>query len=155
MNNELKISPKLKKEHKAYLIRFAETRRTKQPTRIFNIKSDRIREEAKLLAKPEYFVGIKESRRGPVFGVSSVVNSTDYNTPAKGQPSLWCNWMPEGGGKFSWKGNKDSTHPVEWLKYTISHFLKPWGYSVNGDVEIGEIAISVKNNRIVSKCSTS
>jgi hypothetical protein len=135
-----------------YLTMFSETRRMKRdaskiPTltgktkgRIFNDSTD----DAKnvhcldLLAKvgldvgPEgaYYCGTGSYGQGED---SSVV---DYNWPPTGQPGLWCQWVPtEDGTGIEWNGSEKFYEYVKWLEYIINHFLKPWGLTLNGEVE--------------------
>lgn len=62
------------------------------------------------------------------------------------QPGLWCQWTigDEDGvptddvqsvRTICWDGNEKFYEYVNWLKYIIHHFLKPWGYKLNGSVE--------------------
>lgn len=39
-----------------------------------------------------------------------------------------------GGGTVEWDGGEKFYDYVDWLWYIIEHFLKPWGYTVNGEV---------------------
>lgn len=62
-----------------------------------------------------------------------------WNDPIKpvgGQPGLWCQWIPSPDGtQIVWNGGEKFYKYVEWLKYLIENFLKPWGYKVSGLVE--------------------
>ncbi len=60
----------------------------------------------------------------------------DYNRPPAGQPGLWCQWVPsEDGTQIEWNGSEKFYYYVEWIKFIIEHFLKPWGKTLNGEVE--------------------
>lgn len=60
----------------------------------------------------------------------------DYNRPPAGQPGLWCQWVPsEDGSEIEWDGSEKFYNYVEWIKFIIEHFLKPWGKVLNGEVE--------------------
>ena len=79
----------------------------------------------------------------------------DYNIPPKTQPGLYCQWIPtEDGTELQWDGGENFYDYVEWLKYLVENYLKPRGYTVNGEVEwLGEYSndrglIVVKNNNI-------
>lgn len=86
-----------------------------------------------------------------------------YNSPPPGQPGLWCQWTPnEAGTEISWDGGEKFYDYLEWLGYIVEHFLKPWGYVLNGSVtwqgeessDRGKIlvkdnAISTKRGRVV------
>ena len=46
-----------------------------------------------------------------------------YNTPAPGQPSLWCGWQPCWDGCcLSFDGREKFYGATEWLGYLIDHF---------------------------------
>ena len=74
-------------------------------------------------------------------------------------PGVWCQWIPcdEGAG-IEWDGVEKFYNYIEWLDYLIDHFLKPWGYVLNGEVEwqgeerndLGRIV--VRDNAVVVKC---
>lgn len=52
----------------------------------------------------------------------------DYNQVAPGQPNLWCDWeVCWEGDCLAWNGTEKSYSMVPWLRYLISHFLKPGG----------------------------
>jgi hypothetical protein len=53
-----------------------------------------------------------------------------------GKPtSIYCQWMPtEDGTGLEWDGAEKFYDYVEWLEYMVSHFIKPWGYTLNGSV---------------------
>ena len=82
----------------------------------------------------------------------------DYNAPPYGQPSLWCDWVPnEDGTEIRQNGREKFYCYVEWLNYLIEHFLKPWGYKLSGRVTwVGELededqgVIDVDENSVAS-----
>lgn len=48
----------------------------------------------------------------------------DYNEPPKGQPGLWCQWIPnEDGTALVWDEDEKFYCSVEWMEYIIQHFL--------------------------------
>jgi len=71
----------------------------------------------------------------------------DGNSPPAGQPGLWCHWVVDDDNpdndsdtaeKYTtivWSGDEKFYYYEEWLVYLIDHFLKPWGYTLNGEVE--------------------
>jgi hypothetical protein len=64
--------------------------------------------------------------------ITGVVN---HNKPPKNQPGLWNQWIPNDDGTcIVWDGGEKFYHYVEWLRYITTHFLKPWGYVMNGKV---------------------
>lgn len=72
-----------------------------------------------------YYVGDEEGR-----------DVVDNNNPPKGQPGLWCQWVPtEDGMGMEWDGGEKFYNFEEWMKYLIDHFLKPWGITVNGEIQ--------------------
>lgn len=75
-----------------------------------------------------------------------------------GLPGIWCNWVPSNDGTaIVYDGQEKFYHYAEWIQYLIEHFLKPWGYTVNGEVswfgenrsDVGKIV--VKNNVVTKK----
>jgi hypothetical protein len=70
------------------------------------------------------------------FGQGQDDSIVNYNTPPSGQPSLWCQWVPnENGTAIEWDGGEKFYEYVDWIEYLISNFLAPWGYVLNGEVE--------------------
>jgi len=76
-------------------------------------------------------------------------NATWYNDWLKakaaglqcgGQPGLWCQWIPnDEGTTLGWDEGEKFYEYEDWLRYLIEHFLAPWHYTVNGEVEwVGE-----------------
>jgi hypothetical protein len=144
------ISPDLKMKHYAYLLKFSESRRMKRDEK----KLAKIKDPArKAVGRPvgvegEFFV----SGEG-FMGQDNDSSVLDGNRPPKTQPGLWCQWVPsEDGTQIEWNGAEKFYDYVDWLKYIVKNFLKPWGYKLNGCVEwkgeeSGDIGkIKVKNN---------
>jgi hypothetical protein len=122
----------LKPAHAAYLLKFSETRRmARDPDRAAKMP-DPLREAVGLPLGPQgaYFVG------GLGFAGQDEDDSIlDGNEPPEGQPGLWCQWVPsEEGTAILWNGMEKFYYYIEWLEYLIEHFLKPWGYRLNGVV---------------------
>jgi len=62
--------------------------------------------------------------RGGFAGQEDGPDVIDYNQPPKGQPSLWCQWMPsEDGTAIVWDGGEKFYYAPEWMKYLIEHFV--------------------------------
>lgn len=79
------------------------------------------------------------------------------NRAPKGQPALFCDWVPaKDGNGIEWSGAEKFYRYVDWLEYLIGHFLAPWGYKVNGDVNWqGEVredfgTIHARNNSVTT-----
>lgn len=120
------LDKSLKPEHLAYLKAFHDTRHMKWRTEIIEEIPNPIREAVGLPLGEDggYFVA---------FPIGSSEWVTDYNHAPKGQPSLWCQWIPSEDGKYiQWDGDEKFYHFVGWLVYLIHHFLEPWGYILNG-----------------------
>lgn len=129
------VTPPLKPEHVAYLTKFSETRRMKRDATQSLKMSDPVREAVGLPVGEEgaYFVG-----GGGFFGQDEDSSVLAPNRPPTGQPGLWCKWIPtEDGSSIEWDGNEKFYDYIEWIQYLITHFTKPWGYTVNGSVEWG------------------
>lgn len=148
------VTPALKPEHKAYLEAFANTRRMERdPNKIT------------LLALPDPIrkaVGLPLGLGGGYFvgatgwaGQDESPDILDYNSPPDEQPGLWCQWVPnEDGTAIEWNEIEKFYDYIEWLEYLITHFLAPWGYTLNGEVtwegedstDLGKIVVN--NNTI-------
>jgi hypothetical protein len=126
----------LTNELKTFLTKFSDTRRMKRNVGMeYGIEG-------------EFFVN-----GGGDFGQANEKNIIEYNYPPRTQPGLWCQWIPnEEGTEIMWDGGEKFYHYTEWLNYIIHKFLKPNGYTLNGEVEYqGEDEmdsgmIVVKNN---------
>jgi len=141
--------------HAAYLRKFAETRRMARNQTIASTLPDPVREAAGLPIGKQgaYFVG-----GGRDFGQGDDASITNGNVAPDGQPGLWCQWVPtETDDGVEWDGGEKFYNYIEWLEYIIKHFLAPWGYILNGEVEwLGEDhddrgKIIVKNNVVTIK----
>lgn len=68
-------------------------------------------------------------------GQAQEKNIIDYNRAPRTQPNLWCQWVPDDGGKTLVHDGCEKFHDyVDWLKYIIE-WIKPRGYVLNGTVE--------------------
>ncbi len=139
------VTPPLRLEHAAYLLKFSNGRRVQRDEKKTAELPDPEREAVGLLVGPEgaFYVGDDAARTG-------VVN---YNRPPKGQPGLWCNWAPTSDGSgLEWNGAEKFYHFEEWLEYLTDQFLTPWGYEVSGSVswvgEEGEAGILEARSRL-------
>jgi len=181
-SGEFSITPTLKPEHLAYLKQFADTRRVRRDPVKAELLPDPIRIAAGLPIGLEgaYFVG-NDSYRGqnddasvidgnsppgiPSSSAFYAKNATWYNDWLKakaaglqcgGQPGLWCQWVPNGDGTaLMWDEGEKFYEYEDWLRYLIEHFLAPWHYTVNGEVEwkgedSSDIGLLVVKNNIVS-----
>jgi hypothetical protein len=122
----------LRPAHWAYLRAFNRSRRMKRDPEKARRLPDPIREAAGLPVGPEgdYFVG------GGGFRGQEEDNSVlDGGRSPEAQPGLWCQWTPnEDGTAIVWDGGEKFYQYIEWLEYLLGHFLRPWGYIVNGEV---------------------
>jgi hypothetical protein len=149
-----KLDKPLTLAHARYLQAFAGSRRMERDPEVAKGYSDPIREAVGLPVGPggAYFVG------GNGFGGQDEDDSiVEYNRPPSGQFSLWCQWVPnELGTEIEWDGNEKFYNYIDWIKYLIEHFLAPWGYVVNGQVEwVGEDRsdtgkIVVRDNKVTT-----
>lgn len=122
----------LTEAHRTYLRQFNETRRMRRNPSLTRKRPDPVREAAGLPEGPEgaYFVG-EDGFAGQDRGFDVL----DGNRAPQGQPGLWCQWTPnEDGTAIVWDGGEKFYDYVKWLKYLIHHFLRPWGYTLNGQV---------------------
>lgn len=148
-------------EHKLYLKHFNTSRRMKRFAEKTNAMPDPVRLACGLPVGKDgaYFVGAKlleeEGNWETCAGQKRTSDIQDYNEPPSGQPGLWCQWVPtENGDGIEWDQGEKFYDYVEWLKYLIENFLKPWGYVLNGEVtwagedrdDLGQI--TVLNNTV-------
>ena len=149
---QFNLDKPLTKEHAEYLRAFSYTRRMKRNATIAIQIPDPKRQAVNLpIGKDaEFFVGIEED-----FGQKEDPSIVDYNATPETQPELWCQWVPTSDNTgIEWDGAENFYSYVEWLRYIINNFLKPWGYCLNGKVEWqGENSddrgfIDVKNNEV-------
>lgn len=152
---KFQVTPPLNKSEVEYLTAFACTSRMQRSALKLKNVPDPKREAVGLPLGEDacYFVGHEDN-----FGQDETPDIVDYNHPPKGQPCLWCQWVPsESGTLLAWDGNEKFYHYVEWLEYLVKHFLNPWGHKLNGEVEwhgddrndIGKII--VKDNEVTTK----
>lgn len=136
---EFKLDKPLTTEHKNYLEKFNQTRRMKRKQTLTAKRPDPIRVAAGLPVGKQgaYFVGEGgDFGQGAGVGGDGIPDLVDYNYPPDGQPGLWCGWVPNNEGTaIVWDGGEKFYHYEEWVEYLIEHFLKPWGYVLNGEVE--------------------
>ncbi len=133
---QFNLDKPLTQEHKSYLELFARTRRMKRSADAAEKLDDPIRIAAGLPIGDEgaYFVGATDE-----FGQDTQRKDKsvlDHNEPPAGQPSLWCQWIPNcDGTAIEWDGGEKFYEYTTWIKYIIENFLKPWGYVLSGEVE--------------------
>jgi hypothetical protein len=132
-NGVFNLNRKLDKAHFDYLIAFSNTRRMSRDVCVCVNMPDPVRIAADLPigVDGEYFIG------GGGFSGQGYDASVLYcNLPPATQPGLWCDWIPgKNGDTIEWDNGEKFYEYVEWLEYIIAHFLKPWGYVLNGSVE--------------------
>lgn len=147
---QFELDRQLDPEHAAYLRKFSDTRRMKRDRVALSMTPDPVRRAVLLPLgdEGEYFVGATGWA-----GQDHDDSIIDYNQPPTSQPGLWCQWVPtEDDDGIEWNGAEKFYDYVEWLQYLIDHFLKPWGYRLNGSVkwsgeEVTDIGlIDVKDN---------
>lgn len=138
---------------KQYLEKFSRTRRMKRNPALLLDNGTHSKVGLGVGVDGGYFVD-----GGGFAGQEHDDSVVEYNGPPKGQAGLWCHWVPtEDGEAIVWDGGEKFYDYVEWLKYIIEHFLKPWGYTLNGRVEwFGEDRsdqgiIIVENNNVTTK----
>lgn len=122
----------LTSEHATYLLAFSQTRRMQRDATVTAKRSDAARECVGLPVGADggYFVG-----EGGSFGQGRGDGILDYNRPPAGQPGLWCKWAPtEDLAGIAWDGCEKFYDYVDWLQYLIENFLRPWGYTLSGEV---------------------
>lgn len=129
---DFSIYPQLGYDHQAYLERFVKIRHMKRDPAEASKFPDPLRVNVELPIGEQgmYFVNADGVR-----GQDRDTSILDYNYPPKGVPGLWCSWEPDEEGLIlSWDGSEKFYDYVEWLKFLITHFFAPWGYTLNGEV---------------------
>lgn len=142
----LTLDKPLKLAHANFLSALNATRRMQRDAVKAARRPDPIRKAAGLPIgnEGEYFVGDEDPMglRGP-----DVIN---HNASPSTQPGLWCQWTPgdkrgipffdkpidEGEAiTIVWDEGEKFYCYKEWITYIVDHFLKPWGYVLNGEVK--------------------
>jgi hypothetical protein len=119
-------------EHFSYLRKFNDTRRMKRSEVVAARLQDPVRVATGLPVgeEGEFFVGA-----GGMAGQDRDESVVDYNRPPKTQPGLWCGWtVNDHANAIIWDGAEKFYNYVEWLKYIVEKFLKPWGYVLYGNM---------------------
>jgi hypothetical protein len=81
-------------------------------------------------------VGLPLGIEGEYFVSDDKIGVIDHNRSPSTQPNLYCQWyLTEGGEGIECNGPVKFYDYTEWLEYLINHFLKVWGYTLNGEVE--------------------
>ncbi len=156
------VTPTMKPEHVAYINKFSESRRYKRVAAIVEKWDDPIRIAVGLpIGEDAGFYVNADRYESPMKNREPKNGIVDYNDPPTGQPGLWCQWIAtDDGNSIEWDQGEKFYNYEAWLKYIIENFLKPWGYTLNGDVEwygddredIGKLA--VKDNVVKSLAGT-
>jgi hypothetical protein len=153
-SGEFTLNKPLIAEHLAYLEAFSNSRRMKRNATKNALLPDPVREAAGLPVGEDggYYVGGADDNHGQ----NHTDDVLDHNTPPEGQPGLWCRWVPNHDGTaIEWDGGEKFYEYTEWICYLIKHFLAPWGYVLNGEVDwFGEDSddrgrITVTANRVM------
>ena len=129
------VTPPLSGDHINYLQDFSCSRRMKRDPALAALVDDPVSSRQRC-GLPIGEEGAYMARPGPDgCGQQPDHSIVDYNTPPAGQPGRWCNWTAtDDGREIVWDEGEKFYNYVAWLKYIIEHFLKPWGYSLSGEV---------------------
>src|SRR5262245_45524459 len=121
---EFRLDRPLREAEARYLLKFSRTRRVKRDPVKAALMPDPEREALNLHPGVEgcYFVG------GLGFAGQDDDDSVlDGGEPPWGQPGLWCQWVPTPDRQgIVWDRLEKFYNYVDWLRYLIEHFLKPW-----------------------------
>lgn len=150
---EFEISPPLQEKHRDYLNAFAYIRHMGRDVGKLKDMPDpkRIAVNMPLGKEGEYYVGSSDDQQYGQFNDGTIL---DHNQQASTQPGLWCQWVPtEDGTALVWDEGEKFYNYIEWLEYIIENFMKPWGYTLNGEVlwqgegfsDIGKIKVNDNN----------
>ena len=131
------VTPDLTDEQVNYINTFSETRRMKRDINVLMEQYDgkygypgKTGTAEEIYGKEgEFFV-----KNDGICGQTIDETVLDYNVPPSTQPGLWCQWVIN-GNELEWDGGEKFYNYVEWLEYLIENFFKPWGITINGEVE--------------------
>lgn len=100
-DGEIDVKPPLNAKEIEYLKKFSRTRRM-------------------LCSNGPYYIN-RGGFAGQDHNDSTII---EYNSPAKGQPGLWCKWISSDDGSFiEWDEGEKFYDAAEWMKYLIDHFI--------------------------------
>ncbi|MBI5209960.1 MAG: tetratricopeptide repeat protein [Elusimicrobia bacterium] len=130
---------------RAYLEKFARTRRVRRDAATTAQRPDPVRVAAGLPVGDEgaFFVGaggdLGQEGGGPLLAPGGqppeALGILDFNSPPAGQPHLWCCWAPDAAGTaLLCPAAGEHYEFVSWLRYLLRCFIIPWGYSLDGEV---------------------
>ena len=122
----------LSQEHADYLRAFNGTRRMLRDEAVCEKLDDPVRVSAGLPVGKDgmYFVG-----GGGFRGQGRDGSVLDHNGSGT-MPGLWCQWVPtEDCAGIEWDEGEKFCDYTEWLRFIVDHFLRPWGYVLNGEVK--------------------
>lgn len=132
IEGEFTVAPPLSPAHSAYLTAFADTRRMQRDPAKAAAMPDPVRLAVGLPLGEEacFFVG----GTGGKYGEEDDQAVTDGNLPPVDQPGLWCCWAPSEDRCHLAPDEDYNRNYVEWLEYLLALFLRPWGYTLGGEV---------------------
>ena len=149
-SGQFDLDKPLTAEHKEFLTAFAQTRRMRRDVTKLDPNAN-ANVGLGLGDQGAYYVG-----GGGFMGQDVDSSVIGGNTPPDGQPGLWCQWIPDedNDSAIVWDEGEKFYEYDRWIVYIIEHFLKPWGYTLNGEVvwhgegpsDIGMIC--VKDNEV-------
>ena len=131
----------LTNEHTIYLQAFNRSRHMRRNAELTEKMEDPVRIAAGLPVGVDgcFYVGGADEDCGQ----AHTEDVLSYNESPADQPGLWCGWTPgisetsvdaDVNDALVWDGGEKFYNYTEWIEYLIEHFLKPWGYVVNGEV---------------------
>ncbi len=152
-SGEFEITPPLEPIHTDYLKAFFHTRRMKRNAKLAADLPDPKRKAVNLPIGEEgcYYVGDEENHGQDLPRRDQSV--IDHNQEPREQHGLWCPFEINDEGNLEIQCGKSYAYR-EWLGYVIEKFLKPWGYTLNGQVryrgeEIDDMGVlTIINNKL-------
>lgn len=133
-NGSIKLDKPLSKEQAIYINKFSSTRRMARSIDKIPVNEDSTHVKVGL---PLGYDGEFYVDGGGFMGQNDEESIIDFNNPPKTQPSLWCQWVvdEENPTEIFWDGGEKFYYYVEWMRYIIDNFIKPWGYIANGEIK--------------------
>jgi hypothetical protein len=154
-NGAFDITTPLSPEQIKFIQMFSDTRRMQR--NVSSIKSLDTKNEECIQLLTSLNIDLKFYCGNGFAGQDRDSSITDYNSSGI-FPSLWCGWTVNNEGTLViWNESEKFYEYVDWIKFLIDHFFKPWGKTLNGKMEwCGEDRkdrgqIVIKDNKVTVK----
>lgn len=150
LKGKLTIEGDMRDEHFKYLAMYGHMRHMKRNETYLLALRDQLRVDAGLPIGVEgrHYLGSNFA-----LAVQCYHTVTDCNSPPEKVPSVLCPYhlyRELADGKYVWRCHNTSIEkPKEWIEYLITTYLAPWGYKLNGKIEIRDSNVLVEEINVV------